>query len=98
MGCAARKSFKLGTVRMLNDAVDADEWKRLKKFIDKQVERQNLTVVGTGGNINRYHKVARIKKASHCRSRRSKSGLNGSRKCPCMSARTCLDSSTTGRM
>ena len=61
-GCIARKSFKLGTVRMLNDAVDADEWKRLKKFIDKQVERKDLTVVGTGGNINRYHKVARIKK------------------------------------
>ena len=59
----ARKSFKLGTVRMLNDAVDADEWKRLKKFIDKQVERKDLTVVGTGGNINRYHKVARIRKS-----------------------------------
>ena len=60
--CAARKSFKLGAVRMLNDAVEVDEWKRLKKFIYKQVERKDLTVVGTGGNINRYHKVARIKK------------------------------------
>lgn len=61
--CTARKSFKLGTVRVLNDAVDVDEWKRIKNFIDKQVEGKGLTVVGTGGNINRYHKVARIKKS-----------------------------------
>ena len=60
--CIQRKSFKLGTVRMLNEVVDVDEWKRIKKFIDKQVEGKGLTVVGTGGNINRYHKVARIKK------------------------------------
>lgn len=60
--CIARKSFKLGTVRMLNEAVDPDEWKRVKKFISKEVGRKELTVVGTGGNINRYHKVARIKK------------------------------------
>ncbi|MBO74218.1 MAG: exopolyphosphatase [Flavobacteriales bacterium] len=60
--CAARKSFKLGAVRMLNDAVDSNEWKRIKKFIDKEVEQKGLTIVGTGGNINRYHKVARIKK------------------------------------
>jgi len=61
--CTARKSFKLGTVRMLNDAVDVDEWKRMKDFIDKQVEGKGLKVVGTGGNINRFHKVARIKKS-----------------------------------
>lgn len=60
--CVARKSFKLGTVRMLKDAVDASEWKRVKKFIQREVNSQDLTVVGTGGNINRYHKVARVKK------------------------------------
>ncbi len=60
--CLARKSFKIGAVRMLNDAVDDDEWKSIKRFIDEQVEHQGLKVIGTGGNINRYHKVARIKK------------------------------------
>lgn len=60
--CVARKSFKLGTVRMLKDAVDDSEWKRVKKFIEREVNSRDLTVVGTGGNINRYHKVARIKK------------------------------------
>lgn len=61
--CVARKSFKLGTVRMLKDAVDASEWKRVKNFIDREVGSRDLTVVGTGGNINRYHKVARIKQS-----------------------------------
>ena len=37
--CTARKS-SVGAVRMLKDAVDADEWKRLKKFIDKQVNER----------------------------------------------------------
>jgi exopolyphosphatase/guanosine-5'-triphosphate,3'-diphosphate pyrophosphatase len=60
--CVARKSFKLGTVRMLKDAVDAGEWKRVKKFIEREVNSRDLTLVGTGGNINRFHKVARIKK------------------------------------
>lgn len=60
--CIARKSFKLGTVRMLKDAVDDSEWKRVRNFIDREVNSKDLTVVGTGGNINRFHKVARIKK------------------------------------
>lgn len=60
--CVARKSFKLGTVRVLNDVVDPNEWKRIEQFILNEVNPEELVVVGTGGNINRYHKVARIKK------------------------------------
>ena len=50
--CTARKSFKLGAVRMLKDAVDAGEWKRLKKFIDsaKKKLQRNQETAGERGD------------------------------------------------
>jgi len=59
------QSFKIGTVRMLNEAVDPKEWKRMAEFLKKYVRSKNVTVAGTGGNINRYHKLARLKRDQH---------------------------------
>lgn len=63
--CIAWKSFKIGTVRMLNEADDPKEWKRMADFLKKYVRSKNVTVAGTGGNINRYHKLARLKRDQH---------------------------------
>jgi len=61
----AWQSFKIGTVRMLNEADDPREWKRLADFLKKNVQTKNLIIAGTGGNINRYHKLARLKRDQH---------------------------------
>jgi len=56
-------SFNLGTVRILSGKVQEDDWKRLKSFLkeikDKSLE--DLVGIGSGGNINRLHKLAALK-------------------------------------
>jgi exopolyphosphatase/guanosine-5'-triphosphate,3'-diphosphate pyrophosphatase len=59
----ASSSFNLGTVRILSGKVEEDDWKRLKSFLkeikDKSLE--DLVGIGSGGNINRLHKLAALK-------------------------------------
>lgn len=51
-------SFQLGTVRMLVDAVKDDEEKRFKAWL-KEIykEYSPLSIIGSGGNINKVHKM-----------------------------------------
>ncbi|MBK5721582.1 hypothetical protein JGH11_11940 [Dysgonomonas sp. Marseille-P4677] len=51
-------SFELGTVRMLVNAVKADEEKRFKTWL-KAVYKKHapLSIVASGGNINKVHKM-----------------------------------------
>ncbi len=52
------ESFPLGTVRMLSDAVDKKEWKRFKKWLEDIEEMYRpVAIVGSGGNINKVHKM-----------------------------------------
>lgn len=54
----AGKSFKLGTIRMLQDKVDKEEWKKLSKWLKKNIDFSiPHKVFGTGGNINKIHKI-----------------------------------------
>lgn len=56
-------SFNLGTVRILSGKTDESEWKRLKAYL-KQIKEKasdNLSGIGSGGNINRLHKLAALK-------------------------------------
>ena len=59
----ASASFNLGTVRILSGKVHEDDWKRMKVFLkeikDKALE--DLVGIGSGGNINRLHKLAALK-------------------------------------
>jgi len=52
------KSFKIGTVRWLNKAPSDSMWKEIKTFIGKIDKSEQLTGIGTGGNINRIFKEA----------------------------------------
>ncbi len=56
------KSFKIGTVRLLNNGVSEELWKHAEKWVkEKTNEYQKIYLLGTGGNINKLHKMANIK-------------------------------------
>jgi exopolyphosphatase/guanosine-5'-triphosphate,3'-diphosphate pyrophosphatase len=52
------QSFKLGTVRSLKGRIPDGEWDAVEAFVT-QVTRDgdSLLSIGTGGNINRYHRL-----------------------------------------
>lgn len=56
-----QKSFKIGTLRIINDMVSKSLWNELKKWIEKTSKNfDKLSILGTGGNINKIHKIAAI--------------------------------------
>ena len=56
------KSFKIGTVRLLNNRVSEEMWHHAEKWVkEKTSENQKIYLLGTGGNINKLHKMANIK-------------------------------------
>ncbi|SHI43625.1 exopolyphosphatase / guanosine-5'-triphosphate,3'-diphosphate pyrophosphatase [Arenibacter nanhaiticus] len=53
------QSFKIGTVRLLNDMVDEGLWKELELWLKNNVKGlANLSIIGSGGNINKLHKMS----------------------------------------
>ncbi len=58
----ASKSFKLGTVRILNDMVRESIWDDVRKWIRKNTKKyEKLSLIGSGGNINSIYKTSGIK-------------------------------------
>jgi exopolyphosphatase/guanosine-5'-triphosphate,3'-diphosphate pyrophosphatase len=54
----ASKSFKLGTIRLLNQKFDQNIWNKIKKWLNKQEDQfGKINCIGTGGNINKYAKL-----------------------------------------
>ncbi len=55
---AAAESFRLGTVRILSGATERSEWKRFGEWLARvAAERRPAAVIGSGGNINKVHKM-----------------------------------------
>ncbi len=55
----ASKSFKIGTVRLLNDMVKKEAWHELELWIKEQASLfDKIEVIGSGGNINKIFKVS----------------------------------------
>lgn len=53
------KSFKLGTVRALKGKTPDGEWDAVESFVSQVTEKGGpLLSIGTGGNINRLHRLA----------------------------------------
>lgn len=51
-------SFKIGTVRLLKNQVDPEEWNALKKWLKLyRDKRKDVLLVGSGGNINKLTKI-----------------------------------------
>jgi exopolyphosphatase/guanosine-5'-triphosphate,3'-diphosphate pyrophosphatase len=55
----ASQSFRIGTLRLLNNQVDAGTWAELKAWIEQNRpgRRPPITAIGSGGNINKLIKV-----------------------------------------
>jgi exopolyphosphatase/guanosine-5'-triphosphate,3'-diphosphate pyrophosphatase len=55
----ASKSFKNGTVRLLNDMVNEVVWQEIEKWIKTVTEGfEQITMIGSGGNINKLFKLS----------------------------------------
>lgn len=53
------KSFKIGTVRLLNDIVKHETWRELEEWIKINTkEYEKVDVIGSGGNINKIYKMS----------------------------------------
>ena len=54
---AESKSFKIGTVRLLEEKVKEKDWEELNKWLNNVSNSDHdFKAIGTGGNINRYFK------------------------------------------
>lgn len=57
------RSYNIGTVRMLNNAVKDSEWERLKNDLAELAKSYPQTnIIGSGGNINKLYRLADKKK------------------------------------
>ncbi len=55
----ASKSFKIGTVRLLNEMVNDIVWQEIEKWIKLHtLEFENVILIGSGGNINKLFKMS----------------------------------------
>ena len=56
------KSFKIGTVRLINNLVDDRVWEAIRNWIIKNAKPyRKITLMGSGGNINKLFKLSNIK-------------------------------------
>ena len=56
------KSFKVGTVRMINNMVSDKVWEEIKMWIETHTkDYSKLALLGSGGNINKLFKIAKVK-------------------------------------
>ena len=54
----ASKSFKIGTLRLLNNQVESKKWDAMKNWLlDHRPRRRVVTGIGSGGNINKMIKL-----------------------------------------
>lgn len=56
----ASHSFNLGGVRILKNAVPAGEEQRMREWLIKNARQPGLTAIGSGGNIGRLHRLAKL--------------------------------------
>ena len=55
-------SFKIGTVRLLNQGVDTKTWNEVERWVKEHTASYSkIYLLGTGGNINKLHKMANVK-------------------------------------
>ena len=53
------KSFKIGTVRLLNDIVQKEAWFELENWIKSNTrDYEKVDLIGSGGNINKIFKIS----------------------------------------
>lgn len=62
------RSYNIGTVRILNDAVSESEWQRLDKDMgDLTLSYPGINIIGSGGNINKLIKLVKGRDSRYSR-------------------------------
>jgi exopolyphosphatase / guanosine-5'-triphosphate,3'-diphosphate pyrophosphatase len=57
-----KKSFNIGTIRLLKDMVDDAKWNEVKDFVKTKTKGyKKLIAIGTGGNINKVFSLSKKK-------------------------------------
>lgn len=57
-----KKSFNIGTIRLLKNQVDESAWDEMKEFIrNKTKGYHHVTAIGSGGNINKVFSISKRK-------------------------------------
>ncbi len=56
----ASKSFKIGSVRLLEHKEKESDWEKMKTWIDQHIDpkKDKITAIGTGGNISKLFDMA----------------------------------------
>lgn len=55
------KSFPIGTVRLLEGKVGKSVYAEMKKWIEENIQKYDVDLIGSGGNINHIYKYSGIK-------------------------------------
>lgn len=56
------RSFKLGTIRILNEKVDGSVWSEAEEWVKASTDGlKNITAIGSGGNINKLYRMSEMK-------------------------------------
>lgn len=56
------RSFNIGTIRLLHEKVEKWQWDEMKSWIKQQgISNKPIQAIGSGGNINKLYKLAKIK-------------------------------------
>lgn len=59
----ASKSFKIGSVRALEDKIPLSVWKNMNVFIEEHIgKKEIITSIGTGGNISKIFELSNPRK------------------------------------
>ncbi|MFN7013779.1 MAG: exopolyphosphatase [Bacteroidia bacterium] len=56
------RSFNIGTIRLLHEKVEKWQWEEMKTWLkQKVISNKPIQAIGSGGNINKLYKLAKIK-------------------------------------
>jgi len=55
------KSFEIGTVRLMEGCVDKSVYPKMKKWIEENIRKYQVDLIGSGGNINHVYKYSGVK-------------------------------------
>ena len=58
---ANSKSFPVGTVRLLEGKVEKSVYAEMKKWVEENAKQLNVSLIGSGGNINHVYKYSGVK-------------------------------------
>ncbi len=63
-----KKSFNIGTIRLMKKMVQDDDWENMKLAIKNKIKSKlPLTAIGSGGNINKVHSMSKRKEGQPLR-------------------------------